>query len=726
MDSNLISVGKDRLLKFDCGECEYSPSIAKNSKCMREVLNQLEDNAKVDAVLLQGRYVQEYRDEDLELLKEFKKNLNSAYYLILKWLTSEDCSDCEKERMDLIENVWDRLRSEPWEGKKELVQIKKELKERSERDSERCELCFKNFLGKGIEPALELIADTKLIKKLEKEEIRKNRENLFNPAVRPDFLRSKISFNPPENAELVDAYQIDETKVRIYYLSERLEYLYFLIPPEYSLSPEKVDILQEVRQRLVAQEGSLDPDLAKREVEDRSRNLIMEIALEKNIDLEQEVIEYLSKSLAKFTAGLGIIGTLLGDDNVQDIYVDAPVGNDPLYIHHQEFEECLTNVFLTPKDAQVLTSRFRAISGRPFSEASPTLDLELDNVRVAAIKEPLSPDGLAFAIRRHKSTPWTLPLFVQNDFLSPEAAGLLSLIVDSQASILVTGSRGAGKTSLLGALMLEILPKYRILCLEDTAELPIEELRSLGYKAQRLQVRSPISRSEIEMDTEKALRAALRLGESVLVVGEVRGPETKSLYEAMRVGAAGNSVMGTIHGSSTEDVFERVVYDLGIPASSFKATDVIVVASPIREKGSIDRVRRLVQISEVGRDWEENPIAEDGFTDLMNYDAEEDKLKISTAVEKGESSLLNSIAENWAMSEEEVIKNLEVRSEIQKTLAEQCSSKGSELLEAENVLKSNLVFHRLLESELGSGNVDYDELYLRWEEELREEISHEF
>ncbi|KXA95540.1 hypothetical protein AKJ37_06790, partial [candidate division MSBL1 archaeon SCGC-AAA259I09] len=232
--------------------------------------------------------------------------------------------------------------------------------------------------------------------------------------------------------------------------------------------------------------------------------------------------------------------------------------------------------------------------------------------------------------------------------------------------------------------------------------------------------------SEIEMDTEKALRAALRLEESVLVVGEVRGPETKSLYEAMRVGAAGNSVMGTIHGSSTEDVFERVVYDLGIPASSFKATDVIVVASPIREKGSIDRVRRLVQISEVGRDWEENPIAEDGFTDLMNYDAEEDKLKISTAVEKGESSLLNSIAENWAMSEEEVIKNLEVRSEIQKTLAEQCSSKGSELLEAENVLKSNLVFHRLLESELGSGNVDYDELYLRWEEELREEISHEF
>lgn len=408
-----------------------------------------------------------------------------------------------------------------------------------------------------------------MVKKLNSSEnFGENFEDLFNPAIRPCFLRSKISLKPPEEAELEDAYEVQGSKVRVYYSPEKLEYLYFVIPPEYKLPPKQVDILLQVREKLLENEGSLKPDLAKEQVQKRSQKLIADTALKENIDLEQERIRTLSKIITKYTAGFGLIETLLSDKKIQDIYVDAPMGENPIYIHHQDYEECFTNTYLTPEDAQILASRFRSISGRPFSESTPSLDLNWNNIRIAAVKKPLSPEGLALAVRRHKSTPWTLPLFVEKDFITPEAAGLLSLIVDSQASVLVTGSRGAGKTSLLGALLLEILPKYRILCLEDTAELPVEKLRSLGYKSQRLQVRSSGSDSEIEMSTEEALRTALRLGESVLAIGEVRGPETRALYEAMRVGAAGNSVMGTIHGSSTKDVFERLVYDLGIPPSS--------------------------------------------------------------------------------------------------------------------------------------------------------------
>lgn len=721
MTHRVVSSGKERVLKFNCKECENEPSIARSSDCMREVLQKLRNQTGISKILLKGRYVREYKDEDLSLLKEYTEALQDSRYQILKALTLEDCSDCEEERRARAERIWNQLERHPRKGIMNLEQMKKEMEEKSRRGPEKCKSCRKRFLNGGINPSIETISSTELFRKVSFEgDDRRSYEDLFKPTTRPSFLRSKLKLKPPEGGDLADAYELDETEVRIYHSSERMEYQYFVIPPEYRLSPSDVDILQEVKGRLLEGEGSLDPLMAREEVENWSRELIMEIALENGMDLEQEKIGELSKSIAKFTAGFGIIETLLEDSKVQDIYIDAPVGENPVYIYHQDFEECLTNVFFTLESAKAMTSKFRAICGRPFSEANPTLDLNLGNVRVAAIQSPLSPEGLAFAIRRHKSSPWTLPLFVKKGFMSPDAAGLLSLLVDSQASILITGSRGAGKTSLLGALILELLPKYRILCLEDTSELPIENFRSLGYKAQRLQVRPSNSGSRVEMSTEDALRAALRLGESVLIMGEVRGPETKSLYEAMRVGAAGNSVMGTIHGSSTKDVFERVVYDLDIPPSSFKATDAIVVASPIRTSGSTKRIRRLIQVSEVGKSWKEDPVSEDGFTDLMVYDSDDDIVKTTSALDNGDSHLLRSIARKWSMSVREVQKNFETRSRINEKLVEKASEEKSEFLEAGNVVESNLAFHRLLEDELRSGEVDYERLYDRWNGWLRE------
>ncbi len=342
-------------------------------------------------------------------------------------------------------------------------------------------------------------------------------------------------------------------------------------------------------------------------------------------------------------------------------------------------------------------------------------------MRVAAIGYPLSPDGLAFALRRHKSTPWTLPQFVHNRFITPDAAGLLSLLVDSQASILVTGSRGAGKTSLLGALMLEILPKFRILCLEDTAELPVAQLRALGFKVQSLRAQSAVTGTDVEMRAEDVLRTALRLGESVLVIGECRGPEVKVLYEAMRVGAAGNSVMGTIHGSTARDVFERVVHDLGISPSSFKATDVIVVTAPIRPRGGVNRVRRVTQITEVCKTWRSDPTGEGGFVDLMSYDPMADRLKPTAALTKSRSQLIDSIARKWGTKPAEVLQNLKLRARICDVLVQTSARLDKpEMLEAEFVTRSNLMFHGLMEDQLRHKIVDYGELYERWHAWLEE------
>jgi flagellar protein FlaI len=353
------------------------------------------------------------------------------------------------------------------------------------------------------------------------------------------------------------------------------------------------------------------------------------------------------------------------------------------------------------------------------------LDLNLSEfgARVAAIGRPLSPEGLAFTLRRHKTTPWTLPQFVRNRSLTPEAAGLLSLLVDSQASILIAGSRGAGKTSLLGGLMLEIPQKFRIISIEDTLELPISRFQAIGFKIQSLHVQSATTGSEVELRAEDALRAALRLGESVLVIGEVRGAEAKVLYEAMRIGAAGNSVMGTIHGATTRDVFERVVYDLGIPPTSFKATDAIVVAAPIRPGGSVSRVRRVVQITEVGKDWKADPMGRGGFADLMIYNQRDDQLKPTKRIRES-SQLVATIARKWGIKEAEVMNNLELRARVQWALVKTSAELNiPKLLEAEFVVSSNNALHQLLEEQLQLHKViDYNGTFQRWHDWLKGEI----
>jgi type IV secretory pathway ATPase VirB11/archaellum biosynthesis ATPase/intein/homing endonuclease len=166
------------------------------------------------------------------------------------------------------------------------------------------------------------------------------------------------------------------------------------------------------------------------------------------------------------------------------------------------------------------------MSGRPFDEANPVLDSDLSlpyaRARVAALQSPLSPLGYAFAFRRHRDQSWTLPLFIKSNMLTPMAAGLISFLVDGARTILIAGTRSAGKTSLLGAMMIEIARTNRILTVEDTLELPTAQLRGLNYDILTMKTRSVITGSEAEVPAEQAIRTALRLGDSALIIGEVR------------------------------------------------------------------------------------------------------------------------------------------------------------------------------------------------------------
>jgi type IV secretory pathway ATPase VirB11/archaellum biosynthesis ATPase len=549
---------------------------------------------------------------------------------------------------------------------------------------------------------------------------------LVRPHVRPGFIDSYIQLEPPQDAVFLESYEIPRKgrrplHVSLYMLHSRPEKLYFVVPPEYELPREELYALEEVRAQLSRHRPTdssfMDASTVEEYFQHLGTHIIAQLAEEKHVQLDAERIEYLSDLFARYSAGFGILEDLLSDPRMQDIYVNAPVMNNPLHLV-LDGEEYTSNIYLSNGDIDALTSRFRILSGRAFSEASPVLDMDLERfkTRVTAITNPLTPRGVAFALRKHRSKPWTLLHFIKNKMISPSAAGFLSFLIDGQASILIAGSRGSGKTSLLSALILEIPQRFRILTIEDTAEIPVDDFQSYGYKMQSLITKSiATNTATIEVDPTDALRTALRLGESVLILGEVRGVEAKVLFEAMRVGAAGNLIMGTLHGSTTRDVYERVVYDIGVPTTSFKAVDAVVIAAPIRSEGGIERKRRVVQISEIIKTgWTLTPDPDKIFQNTMVYDTSKDELCTTDLLDMGQSQVVQSIAKKWGISVEKALQNIQLRTELKNTIVSY-SRDHEELLEAQTARDANNAFWMCIEqSKRPDGMVNYHEVRKHW------------
>jgi len=510
-------------------------------------------------------------------------------------------------------------------------------------------------------------------------------KSIFETQIKPSFIRTRIQAAAPKGVELIDSYMVGDSEVEIYKHPEKIEYMYFLYPPEYSLAPDQYFLLNKTKE--IVSEKKIegvefqDPTETRRYFERIYEGTLADIAEQNQIKLEYKDIQKLAKIVARYTVGFGLLETVLSDEKVTDVYIDAPIGRFPIYMVHGDYGQCSTNLIYTLDEARSVISKFRAISGRPFDESHPVLDMDLDvlSSRICVIGKPLSPTGLSLTFRRHKDTPWTLPQFMDVHMIDALGAGMLSFFIFAQASTLVTGSRGSGKTSFMNALMLEIPQNLRILTQEDTLELPIPYMKNLGFNIQPLKTRSAIqtSQTDSEVAPEESLRTALRLGDSVLIMGEVRSKEAKVLYEAMRVGAVGNVVMGTIHGENAYSVWDRVVNDLEVPSTSFKATDLVVVCSPIRKKGTLVKYRRLTAVTEVGKHWMTDPEHEGGFTNILKHNAETDGWDLNPmytdkkmALSASGSEFIKKIKERMGLSFDEIWNEINIRAKTKQYIVD--------------------------------------------------------
>ncbi len=737
----------DSTLRVNCLGCVYGSSIEDFEACMATTIDKLVKNKGVNRVVLAETRENEYDAEQTQMLMEiadvYNRILNVDKLLALDKLGPPGCEEFYPKRLaELQFLILEVLRKDPVGAYVRIGRMITRAKANmSSAKSTKVKECHAYYIQHSLEPIKNILESCKLIqlsKPMLKNYTSGDRSvyrEIFHPIVRPNFMLTRYMLAPPKTGRLIEKYYIGNTLVEIFRIHGRVRYKYHITPAEFKLTEEKYTILDAARRYLTehrpSEREAAEPERARDIFKNIGRDLIRELARRMRASLDAKEVEELATILARYTAGFGVLELLLSDERIQDVFVNSPIGLTPIYIYHSDFEECETNLIPTKEDAEAWATRFRLYSGRPLDEANPVLDTELlvpgGRARVAAITRTLSPEGLAFSFRRHRERPWTFPLFLKVRYFDPLYAGLMSFIIDGGRACLIAGGRSSGKTSLLGAMMLEVMRKFRVICQEDTLELPVVQMRKLGYNIERLKSRSVITRVETELPADEALRTALRLGDSVLILGEVRSVEGKALFEAMRIGALANFVGGTIHGESAYGVYDRIVNDLGVPNTSFKAIDLITICSMLRSPDGLHRSRRVTALTEVRKHWKEDPGTESGFVNLMEYSAKEDRLKPTPTLTDGESEMLNEIAKRvreWHGRWDDVWSNIQLRAKVKETTLNYANRLNMpEILEADWAIKGNEMFHIISDDVKNEvGGLDSGMIFEKWENWFKKEL----
>ncbi|MFW5991191.1 MAG: ATPase, T2SS/T4P/T4SS family [Candidatus Nanoarchaeia archaeon] len=747
-DYQLVREGDDSVIYVNCTECGYYPTIEDSPVCMASLIDKLIENPGATKVVFSQKRDIEYDHSQTSILVEVanvykylsRQNQLFGYYSLGN---VEGCTTCLDKRYTEVHNeIFRLLKSDPigaYVSAKRFVRRERILMEKT--IDEVCSRCIHHYIS-VLNFILKTLEGTKLIH-LAKNYLagyrvgdREVYRSIFHPTIKPDFMFTKLMANYPPNGEEVDNYELENgTEVTLFRYPDSVQTLYHMIPPEFRLSEERYELLDLARKIMAEhkpkEDEFTDPARMREVFFNIGFDLISELSNHRNVNLTSKETKKLAEILVRYTVGFGLVEVLLSDEKIQDISINSPMGQVSIYIVHNDYGDCITNIIPTKREAESWAAKLRMISGRPLDEADPILDTELElpgaSTRVSVITEPLNPTGLAYSFRRHRDKPWTLPLFIKYGMVNPTAAGLLSFLVDGTRTMLIAGTRGSGKSSFLSSLLVEIMRKYRIITVEDTLELPVSPLRDLGYNIQSMKVASALGKESSEMNASDGIRSTLRLGDSALIVGEVRSQEAVALYEAMRVGAAANVVAGTIHGDSPYGVFDRVVNDIGVPKTSFKATDVIIVANPVKSGDGLSTKRRITQVTEVRKHWTDDPTSENGFGDLMVYDSASDELTVTEDVKNGDSDVLKAIAANikdFAGNWDAVWDNIMLRANIKEKLVEYAEKTNqNNLLEAPFVIKCNDMFHIISEKvREQAGFLDSKMIFSEWESWLKKEL----
>jgi pilus assembly protein CpaF len=247
--------------------------------------------------------------------------------------------------------------------------------------------------------------------------------------------------------------------------------------------------------------------------------------------------------------GLGPLEPLLADTTISDILVNS---HSTVYIERRGKLEKSNVVFKDDEHLMRVIERIVSTVGRRIDESSPMVDARLqDGSRVNAIIPPLSIDGPVLSIRRFGAEPLSMAKLVEHKALTKDIADMLQMCVTARLNTLISGGTGAGKTTLLNALSAFIPQNERIVTIEDSAELQLQQPHVV-----RLETRPPNIEGKGEVTQRDLVKNALRMRPDRIVIGEVRGGEAIDMLQAMNTGHDGS--LTTIHANTPRDALARL------------------------------------------------------------------------------------------------------------------------------------------------------------------------
>ena len=293
--------------------------------------------------------------------------------------------------------------------------------------------------------------------------------------------------------------------------------------------------------------------------------------------------------------GLGPLEPLLKDPTISDILVNK---HDTIYIERRGKIERTNVTFKDDEHLMRVIERIVSSVGRRIDESSPMVDARLqDGSRVNAIIPPLAIDGPVVSIRRFGADPLKMSMLIEHKALTKDIADMLQMVVNARLNVLISGGTGAGKTTLLNALSAFIPENERIVTIEDSAELQLQQPHTV-----RLETRPPNIEGRGEVTQRDLVRNALRMRPDRIVIGEVRGGEAIDMLQAMNTGHDGS--LTTIHANTPRDALSRL--ETMIQMTGMRLSDRAMrqqVASAINLVVQVARMsdgtRRLTSISEI-------------------------------------------------------------------------------------------------------------------------------
>jgi pilus assembly protein CpaF len=380
--------------------------------------------------------------------------------------------------------------------------------------------------------------------------------------------------------------------------ASRTEPLAAAVPPERGVADPYAELKTRVHHACIAKLG---PELFTAEsTGDLSERVLRAVTEQLALDrtpLTRDERRQLVREITDDILGYGPLEPFLRDDSVTEIMVN---GGERIYIERAGKIELSDSTFVD--DAHLLRIIDKIVSqvGRRVDEASPMVDARLpDGSRVNAIIPPLALRGPTLTIRKFSRDPYTMDDLINFGSLTAKSAHFLAACVQGKLNVLVSGGTGTGKTTTLNALSAYIPGDERIITIEDAAELQLQQDHVITLEA-----RPPNIEGQGEVKIRELVRNALRMRPDRIIVGEVRGPETLDMLQAMNTGHEGS--LTTIHANSPRDALARLetlVLTAGVelPLRAIREQVASAFDLLIQITRLVDGSRRISHVTEVLR-----------------------------------------------------------------------------------------------------------------------------